>query len=339
MSYSHVTRDQRNVICALRLANLSLRVIAERVGVSASTVCRELKRNASPEGYDVDFADNAAKERQAKARRVPKKMLGDLKQMVIGALERGWSPEELCGRLKVEAVPVTVSCETVYRFIRKDRMQGGSLYKYLRHKGNPYRYKAKKQAGVSLIPNRVDISERPAIVEEKARVGDWEGDTVISAGSKSAVVTLVDRCSKYVCMEKLGRRMAQRTGVAIVDLLEGMPVHTITLDNGLEFAEHEKMGKALGAKVFFAHPYRSCERGLNEHTNGLIREYLPKHDDFRDVSVAKIKQIERMLNTRPRKVLGYLTPEERLFSCRGRCAKAWFWCGEICYKITVGGWY
>jgi IS30 family transposase len=250
-----------------------------------------------------------------------KKMKECLKNDAIWALQKGWSPEEFCGRIKSENMAVTVSAQTVYRFIRKDRQQGGLLYKHLRHKGKPYRDKAKKQAGVSLIPNRTDISQRPAIVEEKSRIGDWEGDTVISARSKTAIVTLVDRYSKYVCIAKLGRKTAQNTRLATIDLLKNLkriPVHTITFDNGLEFSEHQKMADSLECKVFFAHPYRSCERGLNEHTNGLIREYLPKHEDFRDVSATKIKQIARALNTRPRKSLNFLTPDEALFSYQGR---------------------
>jgi IS30 family transposase len=320
-SYSHVTRDQRNQIYALRSSRFSLRAVAERVGLSASTVCRELKRNASPQGYNVDFADNIAKERQAKVRKIPQKMKESLKNDVIWALQKGWSPEAFCGRLKLENVATTVSHETVYRFIRQDRKQGGVLYKFLRHKGKPYRAYSKKQAGVSLIPNRTDISQRPAIVEKKSRIGDWEGDTIISAVSKTAIITLVDRYSKYVCIAKLGRKTALNTRLAAIDLLKslkGIPVHTMTYDNGLEFSEHEKMAEALGAQVFFARPYRSCERGLNEHTNGLIREYLPKHEDFRDVSATKIKQIARKLNTRPRKSLNFLTPDETLFSYRGR---------------------
>jgi IS30 family transposase len=284
-------------------------------------VCRELKRNASPQGYSVDFADKAAKERQAKVRRVPKKMTEDLKNDVIGALQKGGSPEAFCGRRKLEKLATFVNFEPVYRFVRQNREQGGTLYKHLRHKGKKYRYKGQKQAGIRLIPHRVDISQRPTLVEEKSRIGDGEGDTVMSAKSKTALVTLVVRHSKYLCVAKLGRRTAQKTRLTVIDLLKSLkriPVHTLTFDNGLEFSEHEKMTEALGAKVFFARPYRSCERGLNEPTNGLIREYLPKHEDFRDVSATKIKKMARILNTRPRKSLNFLTPDEVLFSYKGR---------------------
>jgi IS30 family transposase len=228
--YSHVTRDQRNQIYAHKSIGLSLRAIAKHLGINASTVCRELQRNTPlQESYDVDFADNAAKERQAKIRRIPKKMKGALKNFVLEALEKGWSPEAFCGRLKLEKQPVTVSPETIYRFVRKDRQQNGTLYKFLRHKGKRYRYKAKKDAGVSLIPNRVDISERPDIVKEKSRIGDWEGDTIISAGSKAAVITLVDRLSKYTCIAKLGRKKAENTRIAAVRLLQNLtPVREIS---------------------------------------------------------------------------------------------------------------
>jgi IS30 family transposase len=185
----------------------------------------------------------------------------------------------------------------------------------MRHGGRKYRAKASKRAGVDCIPNRTDISERPAIVDEKLRIGDWEGDTVISHGSRCALMTLVDRRSKFLITKKIGRKTMKNINSSITNRLKklGKPVHSITFDNGKEFAGHAKIAKKTGAKIFFARPYKSCDRGLNEHTNGLIRQYLPKKRDFKDVSHKKIREIENKLNNRPRKVLGYKTPFEIFF--------------------------
>jgi len=171
-------------------------------------------------------------------------------------------------------------------------------------------------SGRGCIPNRVDITERPAIVEAKTRIGDWEGDTVISTVSKTALLTVVDRCSKRVKMKKIGRKTAKNVLEGMTKCLGSLPhpVHTITYDNGLEFAAHDEISKILDSKAYFATPYHSWERGLNEHTNGLIRQYLPKSFDFKNVTEDEIQAIENKLNDRPRKVLKYRTPNEVFFA-------------------------
>jgi len=184
----------------------------------------------------------------------------------------------------------------------------------LRHSGKKYNKRSSVAAGRGHIPNRVDIDERPKIVEQKTRIGDWEGDTIIGAKHQGAIVSLVDRCSKFTVLKKIDRKTAELVTKAAVEKLGGLSllllVITITLDNGKEFADHVTIADKLGAKVYFAKPYHAWERGLNEYTNGLIRQYLPKSTDFTQVSDEMVQEIEDKLNNRPRKILGYKTPME-----------------------------
>jgi IS30 family transposase len=301
--YSHVTRDIRCQIYALKSTGISLRNIAKQLGKNVSTISREIARNTGQRGYRFNQADNAAIERRSQASKTPKKLTDDLVDKIKVKLLEDWSPEQISGRFKLEGVPI--SHESIYRLIWTDKREGGQLYNHLRHRGKRYNKRSTGKAGRGCIPNRVDISERPAIVSEKSRIGDWEGDTVISSGSKTALLTIVDRCSKFTFMKKIGQKTAENVQKAVIEKLQLIPhpVHTITYDNGLEFAAHEKISDALNSKAYFATPYHSWERGLNEHTNGLIRQYLPKKFDFKNVSNDEIQEIENKLNHRPRKEL------------------------------------
>jgi IS30 family transposase len=205
-----------------------------------------------------------------------------------------------------------VSHETIYEYIWEDKKNGGGLYKHLRHHGKKYNKRAGKNAGRGLIPNRVDIEERPAIVEKKERTGDWEGDTIIGKDHVGAIVSLVDRATKMAKLVLVENKTAEVVTEAIETALSPVQdvVHTITLDNGKEFAMHEKVAASLNAKVYFAKPYRSWERPLNEHTNGLVRQYFPKKTRFDTLTEDEVKRVEDLLNNRPRKVLGYRTPLE-----------------------------
>jgi DHA1 family bicyclomycin/chloramphenicol resistance-like MFS transporter len=310
----HMTQAQRCSIEALLSIGMSRRGIAEKTGVNASTISREIARNSVSGVYKSGSAQEISSRRRSAACSAPKKLKGGTKTLVLERLKKDWSPEQISGRLKLQGI--FISHETIYKYVRSDRNCGGSLYKHLRHGGKKYRARSSKQAGVGCIPNRVDISERPAIVDEKLRIGDWEGDTVISHRSRCALMTLVDRHSKFLITKKIGRKTMDNINSSITKRLKnlGKPVQTITFDNGKEFAGHAKITKKTGAKIYFARPYRSCDRGLNEHTNGLIRQYLPKKQDFQNVSHKKIREIENKLNNRPRKVLGYKTPFEVFFA-------------------------
>lgn len=195
--------------------------------------------------------------------------------------------------------------------IRKDKEAGGELYKHLRHRGKHYKKRLNgKKAGRGCIPGRIDISERPEIVEKKIRIGDWESDTIIGAKNQGVILSSVDRHSKFVLLRKLRRKHAVGVLEAFDTMMKGLLVHTITFDNGKEFAGHEKIASMLSASCYFARRYHSWERGLNEHTNGLVRQYLPKSRNLNNVTDEELALVEERLNHRPRKVLGYKTPYE-----------------------------
>jgi IS30 family transposase len=284
--------------------------------VHYSTVARELKRSVNTEGnYDYLKAQKDAQNLKKQHYQQPRKMIGALKDKVIECLQLQWSPEQIAGRLKKEG-SFNISHEAIYQYVWADKHKGGKLYENLRHSGKKYNKRSGKNAGRGLIPDRVDISLRPQIVEEKIRAGDWEADTVIGAGHKGALLTQVDRFSKYTLIQLLSGKHAEPVARKTIKMLKalGLPVHSITYDNGKEFSLHKKVSKALDTQCFFARPYHSWERGLNEHTNGLIRQYLPKKTSFKNLKQKDIKFIQDRLNNRPRKVLDYKTPAEVLFA-------------------------
>lgn len=311
--YHHMTLDIKSQIYALKATGVSLQRIASIVERDVSTISREIRRNTGGRGYRYKQADAKAVERRANASCTPKKLIPTLVAVIEEKLLEKWSPDQIAGRLKEQGI-ANISHETIYQYVWKNKRTGGSLYKHLRHNSKKYNKRSSGKAGRGYIPNRVDITERPKIVEQKARIGDWEGDTVISAVSKTAILTVVDRHSKFTCIKKLGRKTAENVRIAMKDRMSSLPhpVFTVTFDNGMEFAAHQEIADDLNARCYFATPYHSWERGLNEHTNGLIRQYLPKRADFKDVTDDEIQAIENHLNNRPRKSLDYKTPMEVL---------------------------
>jgi IS30 family transposase len=222
------------------------------------------------------------------------------------------SPEQIAGRLKVEGYKNAVSNETIYTHIWNDKRRGGALYKHLRHSGKKRYKRSSGKAGRGCIPGRIDIAERRKEVEEKVRIGDWEGDTILAKDNAGAIVSMVDRASKLTKLRVVKGRKAAAVTEAIFDIFIPIIdlVKTITLDNGKEFSQQMLISKTLDAGIYFARPYHSWERGLNEHTNGLVRQYLPKSSRFTELTPEKLQEIEDKLNDRPRKVLGYQTPRE-----------------------------
>jgi IS30 family transposase len=312
IGYHHLIRDQRSQIYALKSNGLMQQQIAAHLKVHPSTFSRELKRSAGARGYRFQQADGFATERRSVASSHAKCMTPNVIKLIEIKIREKWSPEQISGRLKLE-LGISVSHETIYQHIWQDKKNGGDLYTHLRHSGKKYNKRSSGKSGRGCIPNRVDIKERPKIVEEKKRLGDWEGDTIIGAQHKGALLTIVDRKSKFTLIEKLDRKTADEVVMATEESFARIPdaiVHTITYDNGKEFSDHEKISNLLDAKCYFATPYHSWERGLNEHTNGLIRQYLPKDTDLSTVPKSKVKFIEDALNDRPRKVLNFMTPKE-----------------------------
>ena len=308
--YRRINNEDRCQIYALNKQGSSQQNIAEILGISQSAVSRELRRNRGKRGYRFKQAEAKALARQA-ARSKPRKLTGRLRYRIETKLRsQRWSPEQISGWLGEQNI--SLSHERIYQMIWQDKREGGDLWRCLRRRGKRYTKRAGKTAGRGLIPNRIDISERPAIVDRKTRVGDWEGDTVVSAAHKGGILTLVERKTKLTKIAKLPRATSVATRKAAVRRLKPIDrlVHTITFDNGKEFADHQNMASALNADIFFAKPYHAWERGLNENTNGLIRDFFPKGTDFSTITSAEIAKVERLLNSRPRKCLGFRSPKE-----------------------------
>ena len=300
---------ERCQIAALKERGDSPAQIARQLNRHRSTIIRELRRNKSKDGYNGNQANIKAKQRRF---RKPKKMIPSVIATVEEKLKLQWSPEQISGRLKYEHQDLRVSHETIYKHIWLDKRNGGLLSKQLRHSGKKYYRRSKGTSGRGCIPNRRDIDQRPEIANEKIRVGDWELDTIIGAGNNGVIVSMVDRHSKLTKLAKVMNKTAVSVKGGLLKKLgpDRNFVHTLTADNGKEFAYHEEIAHALEADFFFAKPYHSWERGLNEHTNGLVRQYLPKSTKFSDISQEQLDDIEILLNERPRRVLNFQTPLE-----------------------------
>ncbi len=305
MRYQQLTEGQRYQIACLRDHGLSQAMIAKNVGVHPSTISRELRRNQSAQGYQPAQAHQRAIGLRGSGNkyRVP----DDTLFFVRMALAADWSPEQISSVSKRIACPV--SHEWIYRYVAQDKANGGKLYRHLRqgHK----RYRKGQNAKRSVIPNPVSIDERPAIVDERSRLGDWEVDTVLGKQGSGAIVTLAERKSRLYLVQYVPAKTATAVADAIISLLEPYKahVHSITADNGSEFVEHERIAAALEAKFYFAHPYSSWERGLNENSNGLLRQYVPKGSDLSQLTPEALSAFERRLNLRPRKCLGFRQPK------------------------------
>jgi IS30 family transposase len=308
--YSQLTQAERYQIQAYKQSGLSQKAIGEKLNRHSSTISRELCRNTGQRGYRPQQAHNKAATRRTTARKAIK-LDAKMQKRLVQHLQKDWSPEQITGYCQRNKLGM-VSHERIYLFIWADMAAGGELHMHLRHQRKLYKKRYGKQDGRGCIPDRVSIDERPAIVETKSRIGDWEGDTIIGKGHKGAVVTLVDRNSKFTLMKQVDNKTEENVTAAILALLKPYQslVHTITFDNGKEFSNHKKIAKELNTDVYFAHPYHSWERGLNENTNGLIRQYLPKAEVLRNICPKKIIDISDKLNNRPRKTLDFKTPLE-----------------------------
>lgn len=311
--YRHLTREQRYQISSLRDSGKSLRAIGAQLGFRHTTIRRELQRTGAR--YDPEAAHADAVFKRSKSKSQYRKITGELQKNIDELLNDHHSPEQAAGALKLSHPQYSVGYVTIYRYIAREKAAGGRLFKKLRRKGKRYNY-GKGEAGRGIIPGRRDISERPAVVAAKTRVGDWEIDTIIGAKHKGAIVSAVDRKSKKVLLRKVEGKKEEAVTQALIEML--MPyrekVLTITADNGKEFAGHKKVAEALEADFYFATPYHSWERGLNEHTNGLVREFFPKKTLFTEISDKDVAAAEQNLNRRARKVLKYNTPDEVFFA-------------------------
>ena len=310
-NYCHLTLAQRYEIDALLKAGHKAPFIAVQLNVNKSTIYRELKRNSTKTGsYSGRFAHEIAqvqKERFSLYRKFTPVMERFIRDKLAN---EQWSPEQIAGYCKKNDI-LMVSHECIYQFIYQDKDEGGQLYKHLRVASKMYRkrYGSGKNKR-SIIKDRVSIDQRPDCINNKERVGDWEIDTIIGKDGKGAIVTIAERATAFVLIAKLNGKNAMELAKAVVWLMAPFKhlVLSITADNGLEFAMHKYISEKLEAEFYFAHPYSSWERGLNEYTNKLIRQYIPKKTDFIDVNKHQIRNITMKLNSRPRKNLDFKSP-------------------------------
>ena len=309
----HLTSEQRYTIFVMNQKGYLQKDIAKAIGVCKSTISRELSRNCDKRSsvYRSDLAQRKAEQRQ-RDKMHREFFTFKMQKRVKKLLHKGFSPEQITGRERNMGREM-VSHERIYQWIWEDKRRSGNLHKYLRRQGRKYAKRGSKNAGRGLIPNRVDIDERPNIVDCKERFGDLEIDTIISKNHKGAILTINDRATSRVWIRKLQGKEAIPVAKVTAWALRKVKniIHTITADNGKEFAKHEEIAQKLEINFYFCKPYHSWERGANENTNGLIRQYIPKGTDFSEVTEKKIKWIENKLNNRPRKRLGYLTPNEK----------------------------
>jgi len=309
--YTQLTREERYQIYALKTAGHDQVEIARVLGRHKSTISRELTRNRGLRGYKPKQANNIALTRR-QAKLVPR-ILQESWGRVELLLHEHWSPEQISNWLRQEE-SIHVSPEWIYQYILRNKQAGGDLYRYLRcQRQRKKRYGSPNRRG--RIIGRISIDERPDIVNQRCRIGDWEADTVIGKRGGPVLVTLVERKTRLCVISKASSRTAQEVKAVILKRLApfGSLVQTLTYDNGREFAFHQEIDKELGTNGYFAHPYHSWERGLNENTNGLIRQFFPKGKDLSTVTTEEVQKVMDKLNNRPRKCLGFKTPNQVLF--------------------------
>lgn len=321
--YKHLSQEEREIIANLLSEGSSLGDIAKAVGRNKGTISRELKRNCPPERrrYVPCRAHARACERKTNANTHERLKNALVRQYVKDGLAEGWSPEQISGRIQIDHPGQFIHHEAIYQYVyhpqNPDRLE---MIQLLRRAHRKRRNKSiGRKVRKTTIPNRIPIEDRPKSVESRRHAGHWEGNSLISRKSKVALNTLVERKSRLVLITKLSRKSADETNRAVINRLKKLPARgrqTLTLDNGTENAKHEQLSAKLGIKCYFARPYASWERGSNENANGLIRWYLPKGTDFCRITPEQIARVEHLLNSRPRKCLGYKTPLEVAASSR-----------------------
>ena len=308
MGYTQLTQDERYPIQYLS-SHCTIIEIAKQLNRHKSTISREIRRyRTQGQQYSAEQAQRQSRLTKQR-RRKPYRLHPQLIQHIDTLIRRKLSPEPVCAYLRKHH-QITLHHSTVYRHLRQDKSNGGTLWQHLRICSKAYRKRYGSTSTRGKVPDRVGIENRPAVVDQKSRIGDWEADTIVGKDQKSALLTLVERTTRYTIICKLKNLKAKDTARAAIRALKAHKdrVHTITMDNGKEFYQHTKIAKALAAETYFCRPYHSWEKGLNENTNRLIRQYFPKQTDFRNISVREIRRVQDELNHRPRKTLGYETP-------------------------------
>jgi IS30 family transposase len=314
MGYQHLNIDERENILKMRAEQKSMRQIADCLGRDAGTISRELRRNVSSTGeYKPHLAQRYYRQRRVESKQ-PERLEEDawLCRYVRNRLKQRWSPEQISGTLEKDYARV-ISPVTIYSWVYRNRIEGGGFYRYLRLS---HRWRRRRRAGIDhrgQMPHRRMIDKRPRIVQERKRIGDWESDTLEGQKSKGLLATHVERKSRYTVAVKVKDKSADTVTRATLAAMKKLPkkkVKTMTFDNGKEFAGFKELERGLCMRSYFANPYHSWERGTNENTNGLLRQFFPKGTNFALVRQHQVDRVIKLLNNRPRKCLNYRTPAE-----------------------------
>ena len=319
MPYNHLTEKERYVISHLSLAGFSLREIGRRIGRHHTSISREIKRNrptyADDAVYWYDAAKYYEKERRHKARHC-RRQHERLIAYVTSKLHLDWSPEAIAGRLRIDHPDdntMRISHETIYHWIYRDSRNKGNLHHHLRRRHKYRRRQKHYGSGRRFIPGRISIDMRPPIVDSRERFGDWEGDTIEGGKGRGGIATHVERRCRYLLAAKLTDKKAATMTKQSIEVFQKIPktfCRTLTVDNGKEFSHFKELEANTGLSVYFADPYSAWQRGTNENTNGLLRQYFPKGVDFLNIPEKNIAMVIKKLNNRPRKCLSYRTPQE-----------------------------
>jgi len=291
----------------MRKAGNTQREIAEALGFSQTAISNELARNRGQRGYRPKQAHEKALQRQRSKRTRGRVITGEVEEQIRERLQRKHSPEQISGALR-RSFGQAPSRTSIYTFIEADKRRGGKLHLNLRINGRR-RYRHRNKASRHKLPNRVGVEKRPVAVERRGRYGDWEVDLIAGCRQGGYLLSLYERKSRVGKLVRLASKEAEQVTEAIIAALDKLRVHTLTYDNGLEFAGHEKVSRALDAKGYFCQPYHSWEKGGVENFTRLVRQYFPKGTNFLDVSEARLADIETELNQRPRKCLNFQSPE------------------------------
>ncbi|MCK4980925.1 MAG: IS30 family transposase [Candidatus Delongbacteria bacterium] len=309
--YCQLNQYHRKKVDEFLLYEYSLSEIALKLGFDKSTISREIKRNSHNGKYYPVKAHKLTKKRQSEAPK-NKKITRSMEDTIKELTEEDWSPEQISAWCKKERLEM-LSHEMIYQYIYNDERNGGKLYTHLRHSRKRRKKYGSKR--LSNIKNKRRIADRPKIVEDKTRIGDWEIDTVVGAKHEGSILTIVDRVAKFLLSKQFDYNTAENVKVATIELLKPFKdkVQTITSDNGSEFTYHEDIARELECGFYFADPYSSWQRGLNENTNGLLRQYFPKGISLKNIPDEKLQKAVDRINSRPRKTLNYKTPEAIFF--------------------------
>ena len=309
MSYRHLSEQERYAIAIYHTQGISAERIGKELQRDPTTIRRELRRNGDRSKYDAAVAHKRAQERQSDRSSRSLKVTARMRREIVKQLGWGYSPDLISGRSKREGI-VMVSTEWIYQLIYRDAARGGDQWKSLHQQRKRRKRRSKRHDGRGQIPNRVMISERPKYVEERRQIGHWEGDSILGKGNRSAILSLIERTSRYLRLLSVTDRSADATATAIIRGLRCEELESLTVDNGKEFTDHQRISRKLDSDVYFAEAYSPWQRGSNENVNRLVRRYFRKGTDLSKVRDSDLSRVEHIVNNRPRKILDYATPWE-----------------------------